>query len=477
MFNELANVDFLGPYNGLKPPIIETTDEQRLEQRIKCNPQEGPQTAFIESPAYIVIYGGGAFGGKTTALLMSPIKHLNNPKFKAVIFRRTCPQITVEGGLWDEASNYYPLLGGIPKESSKQYKFASGATVRFAHLQHEKDRFNWQGSQVPLFAFDELTHFTKKQFEYLVFSRGRSDCGVAPYVRATCNPEPDSFVAELVSWWIGEDGYPIPARSGRIRWFVRDSDEYVWSNKPDDLQQKYPNLSPKSFTFIAAKITDNLIGVKQNPDYLSSLQALPLVDRERLLNGNWKIRESAGMFFQRGYFSIVDAAPAKNKRVRYWDRAATVPSLSNKNPDWTAGVLLSRDKHGTYYIEHVERFQGTPATVENVVKTIAGQDGGFTQIGIEQDPGSAGKSEGHYYTTQLSAYDVRLRRVSKNKITRAKPASAQAEAGNIKLVRGPWNEAFLNELENFPDGGHDDQVDALSGAFAMINEYPDIFVG
>ena len=155
-----------------------------------------------------------------------------------------------------------------------------------------------------------------------------------------------------------------------------------------------------------------------------------------------------------------------------------MPTKANPNPDWTAGVLLSRDERGTYYVEHVERFQGTPATVESIIKTVASQEQWVT-IGIEQDPGSAGKSEAHYYVNQLSGYDVHLNPVSKNKITRAKPVSAQAEAGNMKIVRGPWNEAFINELENFPDGNHDDQVDALSGAFALINEsaFSEIFVG
>ena len=410
---------------------------------------------------------------------MEPIPHfLHNPRFQAVIFRRTSPQIKVEGGLWDEAGKIYPLIGGIPKEYIREYRFRSGATIRFSHLQHQKNVFDWQGSQVPLFMFDELTHFSKKQFEYLIFSRGRTDCGVIPYVRATCNPDPDSFVAGLIRWYIDQDtGYPIPERSGKVRWFVMD-DDYIWSDSKESLQQQYPHLGPKSFTFIAAKITDNKIGMQQNPGYIASLQALPLVDRERLLYGNWKIRESAGMFFRRGYFEVIDVAPINNQRVRYWDRAATVPSASNRDPDWTAGALLSRDEHGTYYVEHVERFQGTPATVESTIKTIAGQDGEWVTIGIEQDPGSAGKSEAGYYAIQLSGYDVRLKTVSGNKMARAKPVSAQAEAGNIKIVRGPWNEAFINELENFPDGSHDDQVDALSGAFAMINEQcQDIFVG
>ena len=134
------------------------------------------------------------------------------------------------------------------------------------------------------------------------------------------------------------------------------------------------------------------------------------------------------MFFRRGYFEVIDVAPANSQRVRYWDRAATVPSASNRNPDWTAGVLLSRDERGIYYVEHVERFQGTPATNERIIKTIAGQDGEWVTIGIEQDPGSAGKMEASYYATRLSGYDIRLNAVSGSKINRAKPVSAQAEA-------------------------------------------------
>ena len=471
--NAIISHDDLSNLAFKAAPTIKSTKQAAFE----IKPQKGPQEKFIRTTSDIAIYGGSAYGGKTWGLLALPIRHFNNSKFKAVIFRRTYPQITVEGGLWDEAGNLYPYIGGVPREYVKEYQFGSGATIRFAQLQHEKNRLDWQGSQVPLLMFDELTHFTQKQFEYLIFSRGRSDCGVKPYVRATCNPEPDSFVFDLISWWIDPDtGYAIPERSGKRRWFIREDNEYIWADNRTQLLAQYPKSAPKNLTFIAANIADNQIGMKQSPNYLASLQALSRVDRERLLYGNWKIRESAGMLFQRGFFEIVDVAPADNQRVRYWDKAATVSSTTNHNPDWTAGVLLSRDERGLYFVEHVERFRGTPATVENTIKTIAGQDGYYTVIGIELDPGSAGKSEASYYVTQLSGFDVRICPVSGSKIIRAKPVSAQAEAGNIKIVRGPWNEAFLNELENFPDGKHDDQVDALSGAFTMVNK-TGIYVG
>ncbi len=434
-------------------------------------PQPGPQQKFLESSADIAVYGGAAFGGKTFALLMEPVRHIGNPKFKGVIFRRVSPMITVEGGLWDESLNIYPLLGSVPVEYRREHVFPSGATIRFSHLQHEKNRLDWQGAQVPFFGFDQLENFTRSQFEYVALSRGRTDSGVIPYVRATCNPEPDSFVKEMIDWWIDSDtGLPLSARSGVIRWFVRVNNEYIWADKASELKEPHLDLEPKSLTFISANITDNIIGNKQNPGYIANLQALPLVDRERLLYGNWNVREAAGNFFRRTYFQVIDTPPKTIKKVRYWDRAATKESLSNKNPDWTVGLLLSRDSEGFFYIEHVERLRGTPLEVENTIKRCAVHDGNKTIVGIEQDPGSAGIMEAQYYKRQLAGYNVKINHVTKNKVTRARPVSSQAEAGNIKIIDGYWNRDFFSEIENFPDSAHDDQVDALSGAFNVLTE-------
>jgi len=184
-------------------------------------PQPGPQTAFLSSPADIAIYGGGAGGGKTWGLLMEPLRHVSNPGFGAVFFRRSTVQIRNEGGLWDESAVLYPQIGGDPKEHTLSWAFPTGASVSFAHLEHDKTRFNWQGSQIPLICFDELTHFSAVQFWYMV-SRNRSMCGVRPYIRATCNPDADSWVADLIAWWIDQDtGLPIAERAGKLRWFVR----------------------------------------------------------------------------------------------------------------------------------------------------------------------------------------------------------------------------------------------------------------
>ena len=361
----------------------------------------------------------------------------------------------------------YPLVGADPQESILQWKFAAGSKLKFSHLEHEKSKLDWQGSQIPFIGWDELTHFSRSQFLYLL-SRNRSTCGVRPYMRATTNPDADSWVAAFIAWWIDQDtGYAIPSRSGVIRYFTAISGEIVWGGTPDELLARYGDLTPhdiKSFTFVSASVFDNKILLEKDPGYLGNLKAQSLVERERLLNGNWKIRPSSGLYFSRSYFPVVEAAPANARRVRAWDLAGT-EAAAGKSPDWTVGLKMSRDEHGTFYIEHVERFQASPEKVERALVNTAAADGQPVRIRIPEDPGQAGKAQARYLVSRLAGFDVKTQRVTGDKVTRAKPASAQAEAGNIKIVRGAWNDAFFNEVENFPStNGKDDQVDALSDA-------------
>ena len=424
-------------------------------------PQPGPQTVFLTSEADVVVFGGAAFGGKTFGLLLEAMRHVNVPTFGAVIFRRTSVQIRNKGGLWDEAQKLYPYAGGTGTSHNLRFQFPSGATVQFAHLEHDKNRFDWQGAQIPLICFDELTHFSEEQFFYMM-GRNRSASGVPGYVRATCNPDPDSFVAKLVEWYLNEDGYAIPERSGKVRWFCRQNDALFWADSRAELVERFgADTEPKSFTFIAADIYDNVIGVKRDPGYLANLKALSHVDRMRLLHGNWKVRATAGSYFKRADFKLVDAAPAGLPTVRYWDRAATEKRPDN-DPDWTAGVRVSRDDDGRFYVEDVQRLQAAPFGVQRSVETTAAMDGRRVDIYLEQTP--TGEFEIAHYVRALAQYSIKAEKVTRDKETRAKPASSQVGAGNVYLVRGSWNEAFLLELENFPKGKHDDQVDAFSGA-------------
>lgn len=454
-------------------PAIATKQVQSRAIR----PQLGSQEDFLSTSADVAVSGGAAGAGKSYGLLLEALRHVGNPQFGVVIFRRTYPQITNEGGLWDTSEEIYPHCGGTPKQSVLEWNFPSGARIKFAHMQHEQDRYEWDGAQIPFIGFDQLEHFTKRQFFYML-SRNRSTCGVVPYVRATCNPDPDHWLRDFMRWWIDETtGLPIYERSGVIRWFVIVNDEVYWADTSEELVEKFSgegmvrSVLPKSFTFIPGKVFDNKILLAQNPEYLANLQALSLVDRERLLEGNWNVRESAGMFFRREWFEIVDAAPAMVDEIRYWDRAATeVPAGKKSKASWTSGVKMGKDARSVIFIKDVSRFRGSPLTVESSIKNVATQDGLRIRVGIEQDPGQAGKAEAQTQIRNLLGFIAEVNTVREAKGLRAKPLSAQAEADNVKLVRGPWNEAFIKEAGNF-DGSDkcvSDQVDAASGAFHML---------
>lgn len=436
-------------------------------------PQPGPQTMFLASSADIAIYGGAAGGGKTWGLLMEPLRNIHNPQFGAVFFRRTTVQIRNEGGLWDESQTLYPQIGADPKEHELWWKFPGGASVSFAHLEHDKSRFNYQGAQIPLICFDELTHFTPTQFWYMV-SRNRSMCGVRPYIRATCNPDADSWVADLIAWWIDQEtGLPISERAGVLRWFVRVGDVLVWADSPGELgEYRMPDgtpIPPKSLTFIPAKLTDNKALMAADPGYMASLLALPMVERERLLGGNWKIRPAAGLYFQRSWCRVVDAIPAGTVFGRGWDLAATPRTSDNPDPDATSGTKIGRTPDGRYIVVDNRQDCMTPAGVERFLSNTAAEDGYGVTISLPQDPGQAGKSQVASLTKMLSGYTVRSSTETGDKVTRFGPFSAQAEAGNVDVLRGTWNEHWLTALEGFPVAKHDDAADSTSRAFGIVS--------
>lgn len=279
----------------------------------KIRPQEGFQMKFLSSEADIVIGGSAAGVGKTFALLMEYLRNQHVEGFGGTIFRRTSPQIKLEGGLWDTSMKVYPHVGAAPRESSLEWKFPSGSKLKFAHLEYEKNKLDYQGSQIPFIGFDELTHFTQTMFFYLL-SRNRSVCGVKPYVRATCNPDPDSWVAKLIGWWIDQDtGFPIPERDGVIRYFIRYGEDYIWGNTKDEVIEKSrfiidrmieaaeeeaerqgiestikPEDFVKSITFISGSIYQNQELLKKDPGYLANLLSQDEATRIALMDSNWK---------------------------------------------------------------------------------------------------------------------------------------------------------------------------------------------
>lgn len=457
-------------------------------------PNAGPQAQFLETQASIAIYGGQAGGGKTWALLAEAARHIDVPGYGAVIFRRTSPQITNEGGLWDQSMYLYPQLGGVPKHTldwqfrPRDAELKDAANIGFKHLQYEKDKLTWQGSQIAMLGFDELTHFTETQFFYLL-SRNRSTCGVTPYVRATTNPVPaddpiGGWVNRMISWWIDQKtGLAIPDRSGMVRWFIRYKGELIWNDSRDWLVQKYgrPDLAvddihqtvhPKSLTFIPAKLSDNPVLLEIDPSYKANLLALPDVERERLAEGNWNAKVQSGHFFKACNIGMITTIPPSLEYCRAWDLAAT-----DGAGDYTVGAKLGRDDDGVFYIVDIIRGQWESGDRDRKIREAAARDD-HCLIRIPQDPGAAGKSEAQRMVVMLQGHTVKKVAVTGDKVTRATGFASQVNVGNVKMLSQDWSDGLKDRLNAFPcKGVPDDEIDALADAFHELANRKRLVVG
>ena len=206
-------------------------------------------------------------------------------------------------------------------------------------------------------------------------------------------------------------------------------------------------------------------------EYLETLKELDPITYAQLANGDWTARR-VGSMFKREWFEgkIVDSIPERCQMARYWDLAATDPDEKKQDdPDFTAGAKLALSKEGEWYICDVRNRQYKPKDVEDLVRVTSKLDGPNIKIGMEQEPGASGKSLVDYYARLiLVGYDFKGIPSLKDKVTRAGPLAAACNNRHVYLVRGEWNDPFLDQLEAFPDVEHDDMVDAVTGAMAML---------
>ena len=222
--------------------------------------------------------------------------------------------------------------------------------------------------------------------------------------------------------------------------------------------------------FVPARLNENPYINRE--DYVKSLLNLDPVTRARILKGDWEARSLRGVL-RREWFEIIECAPAELSVVRYWDTAFQ----KKRTSDFTVGVKYGLARNGIGYILHVARAQATPHEVETFIANIAGQDSRNIPIVLQQEPGSGSALWiDSMRRGVLRGYPIKADSVRGSKFERSQPFRAAAEANNIKILRGAWNEAFLNECEQFsPDEReyeHDDQVDAVCGAFSFLAAYP-----
>lgn len=345
-------------------------------------PQEGFQMDFLSTPADIAFGGGAAGVGKSFVLLMEPIRHVAVPGFGAEIFRRTMTQVKKEGSLWDTTKSFYPTLHKSirpkPIDHKAYWRFPNGSKVSFSHLQYEKNLMDYQGAQIPLIGFDELTHFTQSQFFYML-TRNRTMCGVKPYTRATMNPQGRGWVKEMIEWYLYPDnyniedlsGYPIPERAGKLRYFTRFKSKLMWGNTPEEVIEllpyevriDYSKELIKSFTFIPGKLDDNQILLANDPTYKGNLLAQDEETMEQLLKGRWKaLDEEQKKLFH--YKALVDSF--SNFFVDYGKKYITA-DIALEGSDKFVIIVWSGmriEKIYTYPKSHGE-------TVLNEIKVIA----------------------------------------------------------------------------------------------------------
>ena len=388
------------------------------------------QLAFLFLNCLEALYGGAAGGGKSIALIMGALQYIDQPGYSALILRKTYADLALPGALMDIAEQWLRPSNAHWDAESKTWQIPNGGTLTFGYLDSVRDKYRYQSAAFQYIGFDELTQFPETDYTFL-FSRLRrlATSDIPLRMRSASNP--------------GNIGHE-------------------WVKQRFMVEGKEHNR-----VFLSAKIKDNPF--LDEVEYMKALEELDPVTKLQMMNGDWTAR-APGDKFRREWFEIVEALPVDCRFVRRWDMAATEPKPGT-DPDWTACALVARGRDNRIYIADIKRIRGTPHATDALLKQTAVLDGKYVPIRIEQEPGSSGKKAiDDYITRVLLGWDVRGVPSTGNKELRANPVSAQAQAGNVKLVRGPWINAFLDEAELFPKGAHDDQIDAVSGAFADLTE-------
>lgn len=393
------------------------------------------QKVFLRTNALEALFGGAAGGGKSSALLMSALQYVDVPGYSAILFRRTFADLSLPGALMDRFKSWMSNFDDVHwNANSYVATFPSGARISFGYLNNTNDYLRYKGSEFQFIGMDEVTEIRESDYRYL-FSRLRrpatGELSKVPLrMRAASNPAPN---------WVRQRFIVEGREAGRI--------------------------------FVPSKLTDNP-GIDAD-SYRQALSSLDPIERRRLEEGDWW-STTLGSLFDRTAFIIIDSSEVPQitsaaRAVRFWDFAATEPSHSNPDPDWTVGTLMVFDQ-GIGYVLDVRKARVKGDKVEQLVAQTAMEDGRAVAIRMEQEPGSAGKALVDQYARYVvPGYDFAGIRSTGDKLTRARPFAAAVANGNIKVVRGAWLTDWLDEMSAFPEATtHDDQVDSVVGAFTHL---------
>lgn len=463
------------------------------------------QERYLQSNAKILVVGGAAGSSKSYVGLMRHLRWVEDPYYRGFCIRKNSTAIMKEGGLFDEATALYREYSPNIKIKLKDQKivFPSGASVSFSHYEDDKAANLYHGLQLSNVFYDEATHASESHIWWLI-SRLRTKAKMSPSIWLSCNPDPDSFLFEWVQWWLYPEGHekyglPDPDKNGIIRYVLRVAGVMCWGDTPEELIVRYGNpdlpldhqkqVRPIPFQVLLGTIYDNPTLMENQPDYLANLEALPDVERRRLLLGDWTAREAAASYFNRTWVEELLDYPDPHdivEVVRTYDFAGTLVHDGNKSPDYTATCKMAKLRNGDYVILDVKRTRIRFGDWESFILQNAMEDTKDTLIVIPQDPNPAAKAAADLLVRRLTEMGLyaQVMRASTSKLDRFRPFSSLAQQGAIKIMRGCAtdlenniqnnNDFFYKELEAFTgvrkkgEAGHDDMADTCSDAIHKL---------
>lgn len=393
------------------------------------------QKVFLRSYAIEALFGGAAGGGKSSALLMSALQYVDVPGYSAILFRKTYADLALPGALMDRFRSWITNYDEVHWNNNTYIAtFPSGARISFGYLNNTNDYLRYKGSEFQFIGMDEVTEIRESDYRYLFSRLRRPSTGelskVPLRMRAASNPAPN---------WVRQRFIVEGQDSGRI--------------------------------FVPSMLTDNP-GIDAD-SYRQALSALDPIERRRLEMGDWWAT-TLGTLFDRTNFVVIDSHEVPQvlssaRAVRFWDLAASEPTSSNPDPDYTVGTLMLFDQ-GIAYVLDVRRHRVKNEKVEQLIAQTAYEDGHSVAVRMEQEPGSSGKALIDQYARYvLPGYDFQGIRSTGDKLTRSRPFAAAVANGNVRVVRGQWLTEWFDEFSSFPEAcDHDDQVDSAVGAFSFL---------
>ena len=437
--------------------------------KIEIKPQPKQEMA-LKCSSKVVIFGGGKGGGKSFALRLLPLYHIDKKKYRCVIFRRTLEDCKKPEGMWEKSFDIYPYMGATESVSTLKWTFPSGASVKFSHLQKEQSYRSWFGTEVATYGFDQLEEFTFEHFKNILGCM-RTLSGAPTQLFATVNPIAPHWVRDLVDPWIGEDGYVVPELNGK-EFHFKFGDGKKKIEWVDDVSTSPVDIPPISITFIVADVYDNQILLDNNPDYLINLKSQSYVERLRYLGikgrgGNWNVKPEGGKVLNRDWFNITYEYKYRqgDRLIRFWDFGFSLRDI--KRGDFNSDCLIVK-RGSEYIVLEVGALKGSLDYINNLVLSKGKSDlkiSPHARTVWHQEPGASGARDSVTLKSKLKGVNTFFFTETRDKVARALEVSPNVERGNVSLLYGDWNEPFLSQCHGFPDVEYDDMVDAFCGGF------------